>query len=50
MTTKAIYRSLTAKRRTSRPKSTKRATAPYGGMLAKLQSASLALSAARGRR
>ncbi|HEX8324084.1 MAG TPA: hypothetical protein VF595_09230 [Tepidisphaeraceae bacterium] len=46
---KTIYRSVTAKRRTSRPKS-KRAAAPFTGMLARLQTASLALSAARGRR
>lgn len=47
--TKTIYRSVTAKRRTSRPKS-KRSAAPYAGMLARLQLASAALGAARGRR
>lgn len=45
---KTIYRSV--KRRTVRPKAAKKAAEPFNGMLARLNAASAALSAARGRR
>jgi hypothetical protein len=47
--TKTIYRSVTPKRRTSRPKA-KRRTAAFAGMASRLSVASAALSIARGRR
>ena len=46
--TKTIYRSVTAKRRTSRPKSKRVASAaPFVGMMARLNRASASLSLAR---
>lgn len=46
--TKTIYRCVTSKRRTSRPKAkSKAATAPFVGMMARLDRASALLSAAR---
>ena len=46
--TKTIYRTVTAKRRTARAKA--KPVAPFRNMLGKLNQASAALSAARGRR